>query len=167
MQSGIMPVRGKAMITKTKAPAALAAPARKKTAGSPAKAREPAPTASEASASAPAAKVAKPSLLRAGLEALGNARDGVVQHQSRVFEAVLGLEPGQRWPTLGKKNSAGRQAAREAPELLKFEMIFDRRVAGALERLGMPSVDKLRALQSELGALEAEVRRLKAELRKR
>ena len=83
-----------------------------------------------------------------------------MQHPSRVFEAVHGLEPGQGWPTLRKRNAAGKQAAREAPELLKFELIFDRRVAGALERLGMPSVDELRAL-------EAEVRRLEAELRKR
>jgi hypothetical protein len=104
------------------------------------------------------AKAAQPNLLRAGLKALGNARDEVVQRQSRVFEAILGIDPGPGASGL----DAARKAAQEAFGLRKFEAVFDQRVLQALERMGIPSMEKLQALTDEVAALKAEVRSLKA-----
>jgi hypothetical protein len=105
----------------------------------------------------------KPNLLRAGLKALGNVRDDVVQHQSRVFEAILGIDPGQGWSGLIKRDSAAGKAAQEALGVRKFEAVFDQRVASALERLGMPSVDAFKALEREVAALRDEVAMLKSD----
>ena len=103
----------------------------------------------------------KPNLLRAGLKALGNVRDDVVQHQSRVFEAILGIEPGAGWGGLVKRDAPATKLAQEALGLRKFEAVFDQRVASALERLGLPSPADWQALQSEVVALRAEVAALR------
>jgi hypothetical protein len=110
-----------------------------------------------------AAEAAQPNLLQAGLKALGNARDEVVQRQSRVFEALLGVESGQGRSGL----DAAAKAAQEALGLRKFEAVFDQRVLQAMERMGMPSVQALQALTEEVAALKAELRSLKAAQRKR
>ena len=105
--------------------------------------------------------------LRAGLKALGKVRDDVVQHQSRVFEAILGIEPGTGWGGLVKRDAPGAKVAQEALGLRKFEAVFDQRVASALERMGMPSMEALQAMRDELDTLRAEVAALKAKPRKR
>ena len=134
------------MVTKTKRPATR-----------PAAPIKPEVAPAEAPASEAATEPTKPNLLRAGLKALGNVRDDVVQHQSRVFEAILGIDPGKGWAGLGK-----RDAGEEALGLRKFEAVFDQRVAHALERMGMPSGAALQALSDEVAALKAELRSLKA-----
>lgn len=106
----------------------------------------------------------KASPLRAGLKALGKVRDDVVQHQSRVFEAILGIEPGAGWSGLVKRDTAAARLAQEALGLRKFEAVFDQRVASALERMGMPTIEALQALGDEVAALRAEVAALRARL---
>ena len=108
---------------------------------------------------------AKPNLLHAGLKALGSVRDDVVQHQSRVFEAILGIDPNQAWPALGC--AAAGKAAQEAFGLRKFEAVFDQRVAHAMERMGMPSAQALAALVNQVTELNETLRRLEAAQRKR
>ena len=108
---------------------------------------------------------AKPNLLHAGLKALGSVRDDVVQHQSRVFEAILGIDPNQAWPALGR--AAAGKAAQEAFGLRKFEAVFDQRVARAMERMGMPSAQALAALVDQVTELNETLRRLEAAQRKR
>jgi len=152
------------MVTKTKRPAGKPAePIKRGSARAPARK----PGAAPAEAPATEAVAPKPNLLRAGLKALGNARDDVVQRQSRVFEAILGVEPGQGWSGLVKRDAAAGKAAQEAFGLRKFEAVFDRRVVDALERMGMPSIEALQALIDEVAALRAELRSLKAARRKR
>ncbi len=149
------------MVTKTMRPAPKLAAPRK---------RDPAPVRTDVAdpvTEAPVAKVTKPNLLRAGLKALGNVRDDVVQHQSRVFEAILGIDPGQGWSGLIKRDTSAGKGVQEALGLRKFEAVFDQRVAHALERMGMPSIDALNALSEEVAALKAELRSLKAAQRKR
>lgn len=107
-------------------------------------------------------EAAKSNPLRAGLKALGKVRDDVVQHQSRVFEAILGIEPGAGWSGLVKRDAAAAKLAQEALGLRKFEAVFDQRVASALERMGMPNIEALQALGDEVAALRAEVAALKA-----
>lgn len=140
------------MVTKTKGPV----PSKK-----------PAAKVAAPSAAPPEADAAKPSPLRAGLKALGKVRDDVVQHQSRVFEAILGIEPGTGWGGLVKRDASAAKAAQEALGLRKFEAVFDQRVASALERMGMPSPEALQAMRDELDTLRAEVAALKAKPRKR
>jgi len=140
------------MVTKTKAPVPGRKPAAKVTA----------PRVIQ-----PGADPAKPNPLRAGLKALGKVRDDVVQHQSRVFEAILGIEPGAGWGGLVKRDAPAAKVAQEALSLRKFEAVFDQRVASALERMGMPSIEALQAMRDELDALRAEVAALKAKPRKR
>jgi len=135
------------MVTKTKAPAAKRSAPRKRVAA----AVEPAPE--------PTPEPGKPNLIRAGLQALDKARQDVAQRQSRVFEAILGLEPAQ---SLGAREGTAAKLAADAFGLRKFEAVFDQRVAHALERMGMPSADALKALTDEVAALKEEVRSLKA-----
>jgi hypothetical protein len=162
--SGIMSTKGNTMVTKTKRPATRPAePIKRGSAPAPVRKRGAAPA--EAPTIEAVADAAKPSLLRAGLKALGNARDDVVQRQSRVFEAILGIEPGQGWS--GLRDAAAGKAAQEAFGLRKFEAVFDRRVVDALERMGMPPIAALQALTDEVAALKAELRSLKAAQRKR
>lgn len=127
------------MVTKAKSPAKKTTPAARKT-----------------------ATPDKPNLLRAGLQALDKARNDVAERQSRVFEAILGLEPAQGLTHLVGREVPGAKAAAEALGLRKFEAVFDQRVAHALERMGMPSAEALRALVDEVAALKEEVRSLKA-----
>ena len=103
-------------------------------------------------------------LLRAGLKALGTVRDDVVQHQSRIFESLLGIDPKQSWPAIGRA-AAGK--AEEAFGLRKFEAVFDQRVAHALERMGMPSAPALQALIDQVTELNQTLRRLETAQRKR
>ena len=124
------------------------------------------PTRKTAAAAAPAA--APPAavsgakgLLRAGLKALHDARDEVITRQSRVFEALLGIDTSQassdrsarEWKSLnaGESDAAGMQ---------KFEEIFDQRVARSLERLGMPSPQALAALCQQLEAINEHLKRI-------
>ena len=82
-------------------------------------------------------------------------RDDVVTRQSRVFEALLGLDTTP---------SASVRSAREskllntgvASGIEKFEEIFDQRVARSLERLGMPSPQALAALCQQLEAINEQ-----------
>ena len=106
---------------------------------------------------------AKPNLIRAGLNALDKARQDVAQRQSRVFEAILGLEPAQG---LAAREGAASKLAAEAFGLRKFEAVFDQRVAHALERMGVPSAEALQALIDDVAALKEEVRSLKAARRR-
>lgn len=108
------------------------------------------------------AEAGKDNPLRAGLKALGKVRDDVVQHQSRVFEAILGLDPGAGWSGLVKRDGVAAKAAQDALGLRKFEAVFDQRVASALERMGMPSAETLKALTDEVAALKKELHSLKA-----
>lgn len=140
------------MITKTKAPAVKR----------PARAKRVAATAEPAAEPTP--DPGKPNLIRAGLQALDKARQDVAQRQSRVFEAILGLEPAQG---LGAREGTAAKLAAEAFGLRKFEAVFDQRVAHALERMGVPSADALKALVDEVAALKEEVRNLKAATRRR
>jgi hypothetical protein len=127
------------MVTKTKHTAAKpAAPIKRSSARAPARKRGAAPA--EAAITEPVTEAAQPNLLRAGLKALGDARDEVVQRQSRVFEVILGIEPGQGWSGLVKRDAGIKKAAQEAFGLRKFEAVFDERVAHALESMGMTSI---------------------------
>ena len=111
-----------------------------------------------------AASAPQRNLLRAGLKALGTVRDDVVQHQSRIFESLLGIDPKQSWPAIGRA-AAGK--AEEAFGLRKFEAVFDQRVAHALERMGMPSAPTLQALIDQVTELNQTLRRLETAQRKR
>ncbi|MES2992690.1 MAG: poly granule associated family protein [Pseudomonadota bacterium] len=122
------------------------------------------PAATEPPAAEAEAEAGKDNPLRAGLKALGKVRDDVVQHQSRVFEAILGLDPGAGWSGLVKRDGVAAKAAQDALGLRKFEAVFDQRVLHALERLGLPSIDALQALGDELAAQRAELKALRAEL---
>jgi hypothetical protein len=135
------------MVTKTKAPAGKRSAPRKRVAAAAESTPEPTP------------EPGKSNLIRAGLQALDKARQDVAQRQSRVFEAILGLEPAQG---LGAREGTAAKLAAEAFGLRKFEAVFDQRVAHALERMGMPSADALKALTDEVAALKDEVRSLKA-----
>jgi len=136
------------MVTKTKAPAAKR----------PTRIKRVAATSDPVATATP--EPAKPNLIRAGLQALDKARQDVAQRQSRVFEAILGLEPAQ---SLGaREGGAAAKLAADAFGLRKFEAVFDQRVAHALERMGMPPADALKALTDEVAALKEEVRSLKA-----
>src|ERR1700716_1069844 len=112
-------MNGDTMVTKTKRPASSASTAASKRAPTRKRAT-PSSVAETASAqgagpipSAPA-EPAKPNLLRAGLQALGNVRNDVVQHQSRVFEAILGIDPGQGWSGLMKRDTAAAKVIEKA-----------------------------------------------------
>lgn len=130
-------------------------PGAKKSAGRPAR-----KSAAAAPAAAPPQGGAK-GLLRAGLKALNDARDEVVTRQSRVFEALLGIDTSRasgdrsarEWKLLntGESDAAGMQ---------KFEEIFDQRVARSLERLGVPSPQALSALCRQLEAINEHLQRI-------
>lgn len=124
------------------------------------------PVRKTAAPAAPAPAEPKPArgakdLLRAGLKALNEVRDDVITRQSRVFEALLGIDTSQstskrsaqEWKLLnaGEADAAGMQ---------KFEEIFDQRVARSLERLGMPSPQALAALCRQLEAINEHLQRI-------
>lgn len=127
----------------TKAPTQKLAPVKKV---APAKKRA---TARKTSAALPSKATPGKAevLLRAGLKALGNVRDGVVQRQTHVIEGLLGIQPkGEAAPARGfpSLDSFG---------IRKFEDVFDQRVATALQRLGMPTLQEVEALRSEVRGL--------------
>lgn len=116
----------------------------------------------KAEASAPEEKqTGAKALLRAGLKALNDVRDDVVTRQSRVFEALLGLDTSKtasdksahEWKLLNPAGAAGVQ---------KFEEIFDQRVARSLERLGMPSPQALATLCQQLEAINEHLKRIES-----
>ena len=148
-------VKEATMVTKSKAPATRRSAARRRVAA----VVEPIAEA--------AAEAAKPNLIRAGLKALDKARQDVAQRQSRVFEAILGLEPAQGLTGLVGREGGAAKVAAEAFGLRKFEAVFDQRVVHALERMGAPSPEVLKALIDEVAALKEEVRSLKAATRRR
>jgi hypothetical protein len=118
----------------------------------------PATPAAPAPAPAPSADTDKPAagakgLLRAGLKALGEVRDDVVTRQSRIFEALLGIDTSVLLPR-------GIEAIKK-PGVAdnKFEDLFDQRVARSLERLGMPSPEALNNLCRQLEAINEHLQR--------
>ena len=126
-------------------------------AASPAKKRASAPraakprAASKATAKPVAAKGKGEALLRAGLKALGEARE----RQTRVVETLLGIPSGGA--------ATPRPAAKTALDSLgdtlgfrKLEDVFDQRIAAAIGRLGMPSAEEFAALREEVRQLRAE-----------
>ncbi|NRF67663.1 phasin family protein [Aquincola sp. S2] len=98
-------------------------------------------------------------LLRAGLKALGDVRDDVVLRQSRVFEALLGIDASHAVINGVEKL---RPESREALGLHKFEAVFDQRVARSLERLGVPSPEALANLVRQLEAINQHLQRIEA-----
>jgi len=118
----------------------------------------PATPAAPAPSPAPSADPDKPAagakgLLRAGLKALGEVRDDVVTRQSRIFEALLGIDTSVLLPR-------GIEAIKK-PGVAdnKFEDLFDQRVARSLERLGMPSPEALTNLCRQLEAINEHLQR--------
>jgi hypothetical protein len=169
---------GDTMVTKTKRPATVA-PSKRPAASKRARVTS-VDDATRASVIAHDAEpqpatvteAAKPNLLRAGLKALGNVGNDVVQHQSRVFEAILGIDPSQAWSGLLKRDGVGAKPAQDAATamaaepvgLRKFEAVFDQRVASALERIGMPSLKAVKALEREVASMGREVAALREEV---
>lgn len=98
-------------------------------------------------------------LLRAGLKALGDVRDDVVLRQSRVFEALLGIDASHA--VINGVEKLGAES-REALGLHKFEAVFDQRVARSLERLGVPSPEALANLVRQLEAINQHLQRIEA-----
>jgi len=129
----------------------------------PTKARSPRKTAARA-APEPVASPKEPGgakgLLRAGLKALNDVRDDVITRQSRVFEALLGIDTSQSSSNRSAKEWKLIQAGEEAAGVQKFEEVFDQRVARALERLGMPSPQALAALCQQLEAINEQLKRI-------
>lgn len=140
-------------------------------AGPPAKGRSPRKSAAVPTASAPAAQPQQgraKGLLRAGLKALNDVRDDVITRQSRVFEALLGIDSSHA----GSDRSARewkllRGADAEALGVQKFEEVFDQRVARSLERLGVPSPQALAALCQQLEAINQHLQRIESAPKKR
>ncbi|HMC17445.1 MAG TPA: poly granule associated family protein [Albitalea sp.] len=113
----------------------------------------PVPPAPAAPADADKPAAGAKGLLRAGLKALGEVRDDVVTRQSRIFEALLGIDTSALLPR-------GIEAIKK-PGVAdnKFEDLFDQRVARSLERLGMPSPEALTKLCRQLEAINEHLQR--------
>ena len=133
--------------TSNLAPVKKAAPVKKRVAASKTAAR-----------SAPVGAKASPGkaevLLRAGLKALGNVRDDVVKRQTNVIEGLLGIQPK------GEAASARGFPGLDSFGIRKFEDVFDQRVATALQRLGMPTMQEVQALRDEVRELRAQLDRI-------
>ena len=102
----------------------------------------------------PVAKAAKgkgEALLRAGLKALGEARE----RQSRVVETLLGIPSGGT-STPGPAAKTALDSLGDTLGFRKLEDVFDQRIAAALERLGMPTAEEFAALREEVRQLRAE-----------
>jgi hypothetical protein len=122
------------------------------TAGKQAKGRSPRKSAAPAAPEPAHQPGGAKRLLRAGLKALNEVRDDVITRQSRVFEALLGIDTSKsKLLKAGESDAAGMQ---------KFEEIFDQRVARSLERLGMPSPQALAALCQQLEAINDHLKRI-------
>ena len=87
-------------------------------------------------------------LLRAGLKALGEARE----RQTRVVETLLGIPSGGKLPAA----KTALDSLGDSLGFRKLEDVFDQRIAAALERLGMPSAEEFAALREEVRQLRAE-----------
>jgi hypothetical protein len=143
-----------------------AAPAKKPATAKKAAPRKAAP-AKKTQAAAPAAQAGAKGLLKAGLKALGNVRDDVVKRQTNVIETLLGITQGK-----SGANGATPSPARGFPGLdsfgiRKFEDVFDQRVATALQRLGMPSVQEIQELREQMRQLLEHLERIETGRRKR
>ena len=90
-------------------------------------------------------------LLRAGLKALGNVRDDVVKRQTNVIEGLLGIQPK------GAAASARGFPSLDSFGIRKLEDVFDQRVATALQRLGMPTLQEVQALRDEVHQLRVRL----------
>lgn len=101
------------------------------------------------------------SFWRAGLRALDNVRHDVQRRQASVIETLLGIPPTA---AAGAESRLGLPAlpGLDAFGLRKFEDVFDQRVAAALERLGMPTREEMRALHDKLDRVLAQLERLGA-----
>jgi len=134
--------------------------------GKPAKGRPPRKSAAAREPAVPEpAKQAggAKGLLRAGLKALGDVRDDVVLRQSRVFEALLGIDTSHAViDSVSKQSQLLGAEGREALGLHKFEAVFDQRVARSLERLGVPSPEALANLVRQLEAINQHLQRIEA-----
>ena len=133
------------MTARKRAKSATAAPA-------PAAAVAPTPAPAAASVEADKPAAGAKGLLRAGLKALGEVRDDVVIRQSRIFEALLGIDTAALLPR-------GIEAIKPGVPDNKFEDLFDQRVARSLERLGMPSPEALTNLCRQLEAINEHLQR--------
>lgn len=87
-------------------------------------------------------------LLRAGLKALGEARE----RQTRVVETLLGIPSGGKLPAAKK---TALDSLGDSLGFRKLEDVFDQRIAAALERLGIPSAEEFAALREEVVQLRA------------
>lgn len=132
-------------------------------AGKHAKSRSPrkTPAAAAPAVLAPAKAGGAKGLLRAGLKALNDVRDEVITRQSRVFEALLGIDTSR--PASERSAREGKRWGASQPDaagMQKFEQIFDQRVARSLERLGVPSPQALAALCRQLEAINQHLKRV-------
>lgn len=149
---------------------------RKKRAAAPAKPASKAPAARKRSAAGKKAAASKKrtaaaapgkkavgaeGLLRAGLKVLGNVRDDVAKRQANVIEGLLGIGQARFDPAAGAKAAGPRGfPSLDSFGLRKFEDVFDQRVATALQRLGMPSAEKVQALREEVIRLRERLAQL-------
>ena len=109
--------------------------------------------AKKAAAAAPADKKTAEGLLRAGLKALGNVRDDVARRQSNVIEGLLGIQKSDTPRAFPGLDTFG---------IRKFEDVFDQRVATALQRLGMPTVEEIQSLRDEIKQLREQLGQARA-----
>jgi len=103
------------------------------------------------------------SLWTAGLKALDSVRQDAARRHASVIESLLGIVPAARRGCDDDPEAArGVFPSLDTFGLRKFEDVFDQRVAGALERLGMPTRDELLALRAQLDEVLAQLQRLGA-----
>ena len=146
----------KAAAPAKKAPTARKAPAAKKTVAAAKK-----KTAAVTPNAPPSPKAVGEGLLRAGLKVLGNVRDDVAKRQANVIEGLLGIGQGKPDVAGGAKAAIPRGfPSLDSFGLRKFEDVFDQRVATALQRLGMPSAEEVRALREEVARLHERLAQL-------
>lgn len=104
-------------------------------------------------------------LLRAGLKALGNVRNDVVKRQTNVIEGLLGIHKGDA--SADSPAAARGFAGLDAFGIRKFEDVFDQRVATALQRLGIPTAQEVKALRDEVQQLREQLSQPKAAARRK
>jgi hypothetical protein len=146
----------KAAAPAKKAPTARKGPAAKKTVAAAKK-----KTAAVTPNAPPSPKAVGEGLLRAGLKVLGNVRDDVAKRQANVIEGLLGIGQGKPDAAAAAKAAVPRGfPSLDSFGLRKFEDVFDQRVATALQRLGMPSAEEVRALRDEVARLHERLAQL-------
>ncbi|MFT4103038.1 MAG: hypothetical protein QM674_18790 [Burkholderiaceae bacterium] len=117
---------------------------------------------SPAGAGAPGRADRPDDLLRAGLTALDNVRNDVVRHHTDMIERLLGIQRPAAAPRLMPALGLG---GFDGFGLRKFEDVLDQRVAAALQRLGYPGADELRAMRDEIEHLRGLVEHWQARAR--